>query len=221
MTEKITASSDVCRPTVTVIRDSRPDSSGIEWELKPRIIRNGPSIIVVGPDGVGKTTIVGHMSRLTGIPSFKCPSEKSIFKSNGLGSLAFDHMLTNFLSQTGYRFLSDRGYVCEWVYSKVFGRERDHDRLMEIDAAHSAIGTVIVYLFSSKTPTEPDDLVPPDRYWEVKECYDEFFERWCRCDWVSVDTVEMLDAYRLGGDRSEEFARSLIHAIECSGVVLK
>ncbi len=84
-----------------------------------------PSILVVGPDRVGKTTLVQHMSRITGIPAFKCPSEKQIFKDGGRSSLAFDYTLTHFMEQTGVRFISDRAYPCEWVYSQVFDRDTD------------------------------------------------------------------------------------------------
>ena len=48
------------------------------------------SLIVIGPDRVGKTTLVKHLSEMTGIPSFKCPTEKQIFQDGGRSSLVFD-----------------------------------------------------------------------------------------------------------------------------------
>lgn len=172
-----------------------------------------PSILVVGPDRVGKTTIVKHLSEILGIPSFKCPAEKAIFKEGGRSSLAFDYTLTHFLSQTGVRFVSDRAYPCEWVYSKVFGRETDVELLERIDDMHAQLGTRILYLHSSELPEEEDDLVPKDRYWDVVATYHGF------CEWTAnrvfrVDTKNMLRAFKNGGDSSRELAEICVGLLE-------
>lgn len=186
----------------TIITDTAPDGDGAEWAMKPRIMRAGPSILIVGPDGVGKTTVARRMSELTGIPTFKCPSEKRIFREGGRSSLSFDYTLTHFLAQTGYRFISDRAYPCEWVYSRVFGRETDAPLLEEIDVAHANLGTWILYLYASVQPTEPDELVPTERYWDVKRGYDDFADRWTDCRVVRYDTSQSL---HLSGREREEF----------------
>jgi hypothetical protein len=172
-------------------------------------VARGPSIIVVGPDRVGKTTLVGHMSEILGVPSFKCPAEKKIFREGGRSSLAFDYTLTNFLGQTGYRFISDRGYPCEWVYSRVFKRETDMDLLGRIDVMHAAMGTRILYVHSSEPPREEDDLVPADRYWDVVRGYDDFMHA-TDTKAYAVDAKEMLRAFQLGGDISGCSPRSAL-----------
>lgn len=159
------------------------------------------SIIVEGPDRVGKTTIVKHLSQWMYLPAFKAPSEKIIFKEGGRQSLVFDYTLTHFLAQTGHRFISDRSYPSECVYSKVFERDTDWDLLNRIDEAHSSIGTTILYLYSSTEPTEKDDLVPDGMYWTVKERYD-WFRDWTDCRVVSYDTADMLKAFGEGYDDS-------------------
>jgi len=185
----------------TIVIDSTADETDTEWALKPRVIRKGPSVLVVGPDGVGKTTIAKRMSELTGIPVFKCPTEKQIFRQGGRSSLAFDYTLTHFLQQTGYRFISDRAYPCEWVYSAVFERETDVRLLDEIDHAHVNLGTVILYLYASVQPQEQDELVPPERYWDVKRMYDMFM-CWTDCRVVRYDTSQSL---HLSGREREDF----------------
>jgi GTPase SAR1 family protein len=198
----------------TIIRDAAPDENGELWELKPRIISAGPSVLVIGPDRVGKTTLVGHISRKTGIPSFKCPAEKQIFKSGGRSSLAFDYTLTHFLAQTKYRFISDRAYPCEWVYSQVFDRGTDMELLRLIDDAHANMGTKILLVQSSVVPEEEDDLVSKEDYGRVWQQYG-MFRNWTNCEVVAIDTVQMLRAYRDGGDISEYVADE---AIELMGL---
>ncbi len=159
--------------------------------ITSRAFPTGPSVIVIGPDGVGKTTVVAKMHELTGIPTFKSPGEKRIFREGGRSSLAFDYNMTFFLGQTGFRFISDRGYPCEWVYSRVFKRDTDTQLLELIDTGHSIIGTKILYLYASVQPTEPDDIVPADKYWDVKDAYDRFAE-WTSCELVKYDTAQSL-----------------------------
>lgn len=196
----------------TIITGSAADDEGQAWALKPRIIPKGPSLLVVGPDRVGKTTLVRHLSAMSGVPAFKCPSEKQIFKEGGRSSLAFDYTLTHFLAQTDYRFISDRGYPCEWVYSRVFKRDTDDQLLELIDAAHANLGTQILYVHSMDPPTEEDDLVPKEMYWDVSLRYQSFIG-WTECNVLSVDTSQMLQAYRNGGDISKHVAEEVFERL--------
>lgn len=167
-----------------------------QWARRPIIIPAGPNILVVGPDGVGKTTIVEQLSERLGIPSFKFPSEQEVFKKGQRGQLLFDLGLAHFLKQTGLRFIADRGYPCEWVYAGVFERETDLDTLLAIDEVHASIGTKILYLYSSVLPSEQDELVPDEFYWKVKGGYDRFAE-WTDCRIYPYDTAGSL---HLSGD---------------------
>jgi hypothetical protein len=171
-----------------------------------------PSLLVVGPDRVGKTTLVKHMSEITGMPSFKCPSEKEIFREGGRSSLTFDYTLTHFLEQTGHHFISDRAYPCEWVYSKVFKRETDDELLELIDAAHARLGTIVVNVFSSVAPREEDDLVPAEKYWDVAMMY-QGFRMWTDCQHLTVDTAKMLEVFQNGGDISRQVAEDVLEQL--------
>lgn len=172
-----------------------------------------PSILVVGPDRVGKTTVSRHIAQELGIPSFKCPTEKQIFRDGGRSSLVFDYTLTHFMEQTGHRFVSDRAYPCEWVYAKVFGRETDSILLELIDARHEGMGTRILYLYSDPAPTEEDDLVPAEKYWDVKRMYDAFCE-WTSCRVTAVNTADMIEQFGHGWDTSRSVA---LRCIELMG----
>lgn len=193
----------------TVITGTTKDGEGNVWALKPRIIPAGPSIFVIGPDRVGKTTLVQNMADITKIPTFKCPNEKEIFAVGGRSSLTFDYTLTKFIEQTGYRFISDRAYPCELVYSSVFDRETDYDLLIAIDEMHAKLGTKILYVYSSVIPTEEDDIVPSEKYWDVVAGY-EYFKTWTDCTVTTIDTASMLQAYTDGGDISREVAKQCL-----------
>ena len=173
---------------------------------------NKESIIVVGPDRVGKTTICNRISEMTGVPIFKCPSEKEIFKNGGVGSLTFDYTLTHFLQQTGYRMISDRGYPCEWVYSTIFKRSSDWGKLGEIDARHSLIGTKIVFIHSSEVPREEDDLVPSEFYGKIVDGYRLFCDL-SLCDVYEFDSKDMLQAFYDGEDISNDFSEMILNQI--------
>lgn len=184
-----------------------------EVRKRYKTVPTGPSILVVGPDRVGKTTLVKHLSEMLLIPSFKCPSEKEIFKSGGLSSLAFDYSLTQFLQQTGYRFISDRAYPCEWVYSTVFKRETDYDLLVRIDEQHAILGTKILFVYSSELPHEEDDLVPSEKYWSVVKAYNTMRD-WSQCEIITVDTCKMLAAFRCAVDTSEDVAKEILEMLK-------
>ncbi len=177
------------------------DGDGNEWAKRPMIVPRGPSVLIVGPDGVGKTSIAGRLSEMTLVPTFKFPAEHEVFRMGQRSQLLFDLGLAHFLAQTGYRFISDRAYPCEWVYARVFGRETDQTLLSMIDDIHRDIKTKILYLYSSVQPVEPDELVPTERYWDVKRGYDEFCD-WTDCEVWKYDTSRTMHMTALSARRS-------------------
>lgn len=165
------------------------------------IARKG-SILVEGPDGVGKTTISRALGERLGLPVFKFPDEAKVFRTGQDGWLKFDLGLTYFLDQTDQHFISDRSYVSEFVYAHAFDRDTNWDMIERIDEMHSRLGTTILYLYSSVQPAEIDELVPPEKYWHVKSWYDKFCN-WTSCRVIKFDTEpnSQLDSVsRLLGD---------------------
>lgn len=178
-----------------------------------------PTIIVCGPDGVGKTPIAHAMAHQLGVPYFKVSIEKAIFRrEQGPETLWFDLLLTQFLEQADCGMVSDRGYPCEWVYSQVFKRETDHSRLREIDECHAALGTKVVVLYSSETPTKVDELVPRELYGDILDRYREFM-RWTRCDVMRYDTSKSLAAIeQLEGDLASAVGQGPFSVEEASRI---
>lgn len=141
-------------------------------------------IFFVGPDGTGKTEISTALSSFLGIPRFKVNTEKFNWENNNFkNSLYFDMLLPQFVDSLRYTvfrnrpldFIVDRGFPCEWVYSQVFNRESDLEKIMSIDEEWSKLEGVIVFcLRNSYLDVRDDDLVPRDKLISIHEKYLEF-----------------------------------------------
>lgn len=151
------------------------------------------SIIVVGTDGVGKTPISQKLAEHFKLPYFKFANEVEALKGAthpGQHMLWFDYGLTQVMEQTGYRMVCDRGYPCELVYSRYFGRQTNDELLDEIDRRHAELGTIILWLYDSKIETSVKD----DPFVEKKDipwlqiAYKSFI-RTTRCETVSYDVA--------------------------------
>ena len=144
--------------------------------------------MIVGPDGLGKTPLTAELCRLLEKPSFKFPFEKDIFKGSLSGgkSLLFDLGLAHFLKQTGFSCIFDRGYPCEYVYSKVYGRETDLDMIYAIDQMHASLETTIILLVSTGPALKEDDLVESKM---IPRLTDEYmlFQRTSKARWLVFD----------------------------------
>lgn len=135
------------------------------------------ALFIVGPDGSGKTEVSTALSRLTGLPRFKCPSEKEWFTGRSfVGHLGFDLLLPDFVEQTGRGFISDRGWPCEWVYSRAFGRKTDDALIDRVAEKWRYRGGRVVILGRRSYKSIEDDLVPTDMLPRIHDLYQEFRE---------------------------------------------
>ena len=105
-------------------------------------------VILTGPDMCGKTNIIEELQRRTGIPTFKARVQREFFtgdRSNFLPFLRYgETTVLDMVEQTGQSVLFDRLWPCEWVYSRCFGRDTDHDVLRRLDARYAALDALIV-----------------------------------------------------------------------------
>jgi len=136
-------------------------------------------IFAEGPDGVGKTEISKRLSKELNIPYFKVNTEKSNWKNNSFDkSLPFDILLPQFVKQTSTSFISDRGYISEWVYSSVFNRNSDGPALEKIDREWADQGAIALVLFRNSYDCVVDELVTSsENFRELHEMYHLFIER--------------------------------------------
>ena len=156
-------------------------------------------VIFTGVDMCGKTNIASELSRLTGIPYFKPAEERLTFLNNQdkfiMDTRYADTRMADFLKQTGHSVIFDRGYPCEWVYSRFFNRQSDHECLKHIDKMHSKIGTKLIITHRTSYENIVDDLDPSltgTKLSTLESLYRDF-SKWTKCDYMflNVDSEDL------------------------------
>ena len=153
-------------------------------------------LMFVGPDMCGKTNISQELSKRLQIPYFKPSEEKLTFLSNQdkfvLDARYADTRMADFLKQTKHSVIFDRGYPCEWVYSRFFNRKTDDDALKHVDEVHYQIGTKVIIPYRLSYSNIVDDLDPTingDKLIKLERLYREF-SKWTKlkCMFLNVDS---------------------------------
>ncbi len=170
--------------------------------------KDAQAIFVVGPDTVGKTTVTTVLSSMLGLPRFKCPAEKEMFRTATFREhLSFDLFLPHFVSQTRSGFVSDRGYPCEFAYSRALGRETDTERLERIDELWAERDALIVILLKGDYAGSNDDLVDDETLRRVHEGYLDF-AAWTRSKFMVIYS----DDHKTP-DWAEHIAERIVHRV--------
>lgn len=161
--------------------------------MKPNVI------VVVGPDMTGKTQIAKALARRTGLPYFKAKSEHDTYLNNAdkfVQQLKYaDTRLVDFLKQTGAPVVMDRGWPCEYVYSRVLQRATDHEVLAQVDEEMAKLGAKVVVCVRKKYDGIVDDLDPKLDSKKLQELTDAYymFVAWtrCQCKVLEVDDEDL------------------------------
>ena len=157
-------------------------------------------ILLCGADMTGKTQIARALSQQTGIPYWKFESEWSAFKDDPAlfaRTVRYgDEYLASYLRASGASLIKDRGYPCEWVYSRAFDRASDDEAVRHADEQFAALGTVIVWCSRSSYAGISDDLFPgdlgPEKLAQIDALYGEFAELTrCRVIRLNVDDEDL------------------------------
>lgn len=148
---------------------------------------NQKIIFFVGPDQCGKSNISQELSRQLSIPYFKASNEHRCFLSDEKGFIKdlmyADPRVLDLLKQTGHSVIFDRGFPCEWVYSKDRNRETHIDTLKFLDEEYAKLGSIIVFCYRSTYEGISDDLDPTidsERLAKLHVLYEEFLSQ-SRC----------------------------------------
>ena len=145
-------------------------------------------IILDSPDRTGKTNIGKALAEHLDIPYFKMTTETENWRTgNFINALRFDQTyILEFLKQTGYSVIIDRGFASEFVYSTVYKRDTDAELLWKLDVGFSDLGAVIIVpLRHDYSQCEKDELVENNMLQSLHNEYINFSE------WTDCDTIEM------------------------------
>lgn len=165
-------------------------------------------IIFGGPDGVGKTTLAKRLSSVLDIPYFKPSKQHEFAKIDPTGNIFKQQTawgepkLLDFLKQTGASAVMDRGFPCDWVYSKVLGRETAWETIEQLDAGYARLGALLVVVGSQNYNLLPDDdfkaVADPRVQRELDSMYWEYC-KWTEMRRVIIQTEPRLPAILLEG----------------------
>lgn len=153
-------------------------------------IKTNSQVILLcgGADMCGKTNILRALSDATGIPYFKASGEHENFLNSQdkfLNELRYsDPRAIDIFRQTGQSILMDRGYMCEWVYSRYFGRQTDDEMLRRIDEAYASLGAKVLICTRRSFAGIKDDLdarIDSAALEKISDLYKQFCE-WTKCD---------------------------------------
>lgn len=145
-------------------------------------------LFLVGPDMTGKTNIAKELSKRLNIPYYKASSEHHSFLKK---QDRFIHDIRyacparlDLLKQIGGGIVFDRGYPCQWVYSKFFERDCDDEAVFWLDDQYSTLGAKIIFCTRHSFANISDDLDPnldETSLKKISSLYDEF-NKLTKCD---------------------------------------
>lgn len=156
-------------------------------------------IFLSGPDRCGKSEISKALSQRLALPYYKASSEHTGFLSNQdrfIQDIRYScPARLDLLRQIGTGIVYDRGYPCEWVYSKFFGRPTDDQAIMWLDEQYAALNARIIIPLRRSYEGIKDDLDPRidgQSLQRISELYEEFATRTkCNVKKLYVDDEDL------------------------------
>lgn len=144
-------------------------------------------IIVDGPDRCGKSSISLKLSQTLNVPRFKNDRESMFFEKDPdyfVHALKYgDPYFVSYLRQSGASIILDRSFPSEWVYSRAFNRQTNHDMLRMVDTMYASVGAKIVVPYRSSYDGIQDNQfksIDTKMLVKIDELYCDFL-KWTSC----------------------------------------
>ena len=145
-----------------------------------------------GVDKTGKSNIAKCLSEIISAPYFKNTTEKLFFTDKTITKYRWlDQLyLYEFLKQTGYSVIIDRGFISDLVYTRIFRKKNKEtiEKLIIVDKLFASIGAKIIYCYKTKN-TFVDDVIDIDKYSSLSNEYDRFLKL-SSCEILRLDTTD-------------------------------
>jgi len=145
-----------------------------------------------GVDKTGKSNIAKRLSEIISTPYFKNTTEKLFFTDKTITKYRWlDQLyLYEFLKQTGYSVIIDRGFISDLVYTRIFRKKNKEtiEKLIIVDKLFASIGAKIIYCYKTKN-TFVDDVIDIDKYSSLSNEYDRFLKL-SFCEILKLDTTD-------------------------------
>lgn len=160
-------------------------------------------IIFDGHDKSGKSTIAAALSKELSIPIFKVQRDKRWWDPE-INLKYLTEGVTQFIEQTGVSVILDRWVSSDYMYSKLFKRHINYEKIWEIDERLSKLDTLIVHCYKDSSAyiedEEDADYVDPSMYYEMTtQMFDFTAESKCKTLQLNTSNAnlrEQLDAIK-------------------------
>ena len=134
-------------------------------------------IILEGHDQGGKSHIAAALSKELGIPVFKVQRDKYNWDKNA--NLAYGtEQITQFIEQSKCSVILDRFMPSDFMYSRLFDRDVDYDKIWELDLRFSQMNTLLVICYKNEEnqidDIEDKDFVNKSQYNEMTKIYRQY-----------------------------------------------
>jgi hypothetical protein len=142
-------------------------------------------IFLSSPDMTGKTQIAKKLSEIYNLPYYKASTEHSAFiknQSRFINDIQWSCParldLLNQQIEQGFinGIVYDRGYPCEWVYSRFFNRKTDDESIFWLDEQYAKLGSYIIIPYRTSYEGIQDDLDPTITSEKLKKLDDLYVE---------------------------------------------
>ena len=154
----------------------------------------GMRIILEGPDGSSKTTIVKMLKKKTGFLILKMPGTKKYFKDGDAETPSY--LFNRTVCQLwGVNFLLDRGFPSSIVYTRVYKRQVDLSYLEGVEKMLNALVIILTATDKELFRRKPNDSIIDKKHRiEVKKEYDHLAKErnWSIIDTTGKDREEVL-----------------------------
>ena len=138
-------------------------------------------VFVCGPDMCGKTEIGKALSKRLLLPYYKASAERDAFlnqQDRFLNDIRYAcPARLDLLRQFDRGAIFDRGYPCEYVYSRFFHRKSDDQAVLWLDQQYASMGATIVIATRKDFSNKQDDLdssIKERQLTALSSLYDEF-----------------------------------------------